>query len=147
MTIELPQVPVDIDPEGLSIGEVSRLVGLSIEALRYYEREGLMLDPTPRDAAGRRRYGNGDLSWIAALMMLRETGMSIADMRELAELSRREGTEAERLTVLEAHRERVLGELARTRNHLAALEKKITAYRDALGSAPRRASGEGREAR
>ena len=145
MAIELPHPPVDIDPEGLSIGEVSRLVGLSIEALRYYEREGLMLDPTPRNASGRRRYGSGDLSWIAGLLMLRETGMSISDMRQLAELSRREGTEAERLIVLEDHRDRVLDELARTRGHLAALEKKITAYRNALGSDPSRADEEGRE--
>lgn len=134
--ITLPHVDAEVPREGLTIGEVSALMGLSVETLRYYEREGLMLDPTRRDVSGRRRYGDADLRWISGLLMLRETGMSIADMRSLAALSRRAGTEAERLVVLESHRARVRAELARTRAHLAALEKKITAYRDAVGATP-----------
>ncbi|MEU8400010.1 MerR family transcriptional regulator [Nonomuraea sp. NPDC048892] len=125
----LPQLDVEIPPEGLSIGEVARVTGVGIEALRYYEREGLLLDPAPRDPGGRRRYRAGDLAWIAGLVMLRETGMSIADMRVIAELSRREGTEAERLAFLSRHRERVIERLERTKRHLAAIDAKIAAYR------------------
>ena len=132
--ITLPPATTEVPREGLTIGEVSRATGLSIEALRYYEREGLMLDPTPRDVSGRRRYGAADLSWIGGLLMLRETGMSISGMRELAELSRRAGTEAERLEVLEAHRAQVMEELERTRRHLAALETKIPAYREVVAT-------------
>jgi DNA-binding transcriptional MerR regulator len=128
-SIPLPTLDVAVPPDGLSIGEVAHATGLSIDTLRYYERAGLMLDPTPRDPGGRRRYTAHDLDWIAGLIMLRETGMSIADVRRMAELSRRAGTEAERLVVLEGHRALVLAELARTRAHLAALEKKIAAYR------------------
>ncbi len=125
----LPQVSVEIPPEGLSIGQVSEATGIGVEALRYYEREGLLLDPAPRDSSGRRRYQEGDLAWIAGLVMLRETGMSIADIRVMADLSRREGTEAERLDVLTRHRERVIADLRRTERHLAAIEKKIAYYR------------------
>ena len=128
-SISLPTLDVPVPADGLSIGEVADATGLSIDTLRYYERAGLMLDPTPRDPGGRRRYTRNDLDWIAGLIMLRETGMSIADVRRMAELSRAAGTESERLVVLEGHRTRVLAELARTRAHLAALEKKIAAYR------------------
>jgi DNA-binding transcriptional MerR regulator len=126
----LPDVDVDVPAGGLSIGAAAAETGLSVEALRYYEREGLLLDPTPRNPGGRRRYRARDLAWIAGLVMLRETGMSIADIRVMAELSRRPGTEAERLVQLERHRERVLEELARTRRHLTAIETKIAAYRE-----------------
>jgi hypothetical protein len=45
-------------------------------------------------------------------------------------VSRRPGTEAERLALLERHRERVLEAIARTRRHLQAIETKIAAYRE-----------------
>ena len=125
----LPTVDVVVPAEGLGIGAAAAATGMSVEALRYYEREGLLLDPTPRNGGGRRRYGPHDLAWIAGLVMLRETGMSIADIRVMAEISRREGTEAERLVALEHHRDRVVAELERTTRHLAAIEKKIAAYR------------------
>ena len=126
----LPEIPVEIPPDGLSIGEASKATGVSIEALRYYEREGLLLEKTPRDTGGRRRYQMNDLAWIAGLVMLRETGMSIADMTVIADLSRREGTEAERLEFFEKHRNHVVEQMARTRRHLAAIDKKIAAYRE-----------------
>ena len=126
----LPEIPVEIPPEGLSIGEASKATSVSIEALRYYEREGLLLEKTPRDTGGRRRYQMNDLAWIAGLVMLRETGMSIADMTVIADLSRREGTEAERLEFFEKHRNHVVEQMARTRRHLAAIDKKIAAYRE-----------------
>ncbi|MFD4994375.1 MerR family transcriptional regulator [Cellulosimicrobium cellulans] len=127
----IPVPPVEVPPEGLSIGDAARAVGLSVDTLRYYEKEGLLLDPAPRDGGGRRRYGPHDVAWLAGLVMLRETGMAIADVRVMADLSRRAGTEAERLVVLERHRERVLAELERTRRHLAALDAKIASYRRA----------------
>ncbi|MFC8923248.1 MerR family transcriptional regulator [Cellulosimicrobium sp. NPDC057127] len=130
----IPAPPVAVPPEGLSIGDAARAVGLSVDTLRYYEKEGLLLDPAPRDGGGRRRYGEHDLAWLAGLVMLRETGMSIADVRVMADLSRRAGTEAERLVVLERHRERVVAEMERTRRHLAALDTKIASYRAVTGT-------------
>lgn len=139
--ISLPKPDVDVPAEGLGIGDVAKLTGLGVDTLRYYEREGLMLDDTRRDFAGRRRYSAADLAWIGGLLMLRGTGMSVADMRTLAELSRTDGTERERLAVLEAHRFRVLDDLSRTKRHLEALEKKIGAYRDIVGPSQAEAPG------
>ncbi|GIH22635.1 MerR family transcriptional regulator [Acrocarpospora phusangensis] len=129
----LPDVGVEVPDAGLSISEAARATGVGVEALRYYEREGLLLDPAPRDGGGHRRYGKGDLAWIAGLVMLRETGMSIADMRVMADLCRRTGTEAERLEVLTRHRDRVVEEVLRTQRHLQAIDKKIAAYRAVAG--------------
>ncbi|MFC8360299.1 MerR family transcriptional regulator [Streptomyces griseorubiginosus] len=128
----LPEVDIDVPPDGLPIGKVAEAIGVGVEALRYYEREGLMLSATPRDAGGRRRYGERDLAWISGLVMLRETGMPISDIRVIADLSRREGTERERLEFFEAHRARVVEHLEKTQRHLAAIDQKIKSYRTAL---------------
>lgn len=130
--IRLPDVDATVPDGGLSIGDTATALGLPVETLRYYDRAGLLLDPTPRDAGGRRRYGTADLAWIAGLVMLRETGMSIADIRVIAELSRTPGTEAERLVLFRAHRERVLERIAQTQRHLAAIDAKIAAYEAAV---------------
>ena len=124
-----PQLDVDVPAEGLSIGEAAAAVGLSVQTLRYYEREGLLLDPATRRNNGHRRFHRNDLDWLAGLVMLRETGMPIADIREVASLSRTPGTERHRLEALQAHRTVVVAQLKRTREHLAALDKKIAAYR------------------
>jgi DNA-binding transcriptional MerR regulator len=124
----VPPSPAEVPPEGLSIGDAARACGLSVDTLRYYEREQLLLDPAPRLPSGRRSYGERDLAWIAGLVMLRDTGMSIADIRKVAELSRSAGTERERLVLFRRHRARVLDDMARTARHLAAIEEKIAAY-------------------
>ena len=117
---------------GLSIGEAAAVSGLTVDALRYYEREGLTLHPLDRNSAGRRRYFERDISWIRALAMLRRTGMRIRDVRAFTELSRESGTEPERLAVLEAHRDRVITKIAGMQVELEEIDSKIEFYRGAL---------------
>lgn len=127
----LPEPAVAVPPGGLGIGDAAAAVGLSVDTVRWYEKQGLLLDPTPRTSAGRRRFGDRDLRWLAALVVLRETGMPIADIRVIADLSRRPGTAPELLEEFRRHRSRVLDDLERTRRHLTAIDHKIAAYRAA----------------
>ena len=64
----------------LGIREVSEQTGLSIDTLRWYEREGL-LPLVERTATGQRRYPPGALRFIRLLHALRPTGMPRADVR------------------------------------------------------------------
>ncbi|MCC6831576.1 MAG: MerR family transcriptional regulator [Thermoleophilia bacterium] len=113
-----------------TITEVATIAGLSAHTLRYYERIGL-LDPVPRVHGGQRRYGAGDLAWLAFVQRLRATGMPIRDMRRFAEL-RREGdhTIGERRELLERHRTEVLARIAELERDLTAVTGKITTYRN-----------------
>ncbi|MFF3751849.1 MerR family transcriptional regulator [Streptomyces sp. NPDC002018] len=133
----LPEVTAEVPAEGLGIGDAAVACGLSVDTLRYYERAGLTLQPTPRSASGRRRYGPHDLAWLAGLVMLRETGMPISGIRRYAELARREGTNAERLRLLEQHRDEVVARMEQTRKHLAAIDRKIASYRATAAPGPR----------
>ena len=89
----------------------------AIDTRRSWERAGLTLWPAPRAASGQRRYRERDLSWLMSLIMLRETGMSIAEIREVAELERRQDTQKDLLAVFEQHRDQVVQRLATARRH------------------------------
>lgn len=119
----------------LTIAEAAAATGLSAHTLRYYERDGLLLDAVERASSGHRRYTERDLGWLHLLMRLRATGMPIREIREYAELVRRgDGTEPERLALLRAHRDAVRAQLAEAAGHLAAIEMKIDLYAGRLGA-------------
>lgn len=85
----------------LSIGEVAERTGLSVHALRFYEREGLLVAPVHRTSGGRRRYASFDVEWLLICVKLRESGMPLTDLKLFAELVRRgPGNEAQRLRLL-----------------------------------------------
>src|SRR5205807_8170323 len=94
--------------EALSISDVAEATGLSAHTLRYYERAGLMLDPVGRAPSSHRRYTEREIRWVVFLTKLRMTGMPIRVMRDYADLVRAgDGNEAERLELLQAHRQTV----------------------------------------
>jgi DNA-binding transcriptional MerR regulator len=118
----------------LTISEVSERTGLTRHTLRYYERDGLMLD-VGRAASGHRRYCERDLGWIELITKLRGTGMPIREVRRYAELVRAgDGNEDERLALLRAHRGRVRAQLDTMAAHLDAIDMKISYYAGALGA-------------
>lgn len=118
---------------GRTIAQAAAELGLSVDALRYYEKDGLLLRPVPRSASGHRRYEETDLRWILLVTRLRATGMPIRDIRRYADLVRAgAGNESERLALLQAHREEVLRELAEVTAHLGAIDHKIGIYLDHL---------------
>lgn len=113
----------------LTIAEAASRSGLTTHTLRYYERDGLLLGSVDRSASGHRRYTEQDLNWIELITRLRSTGMPIRDVRRYADLVRAgDGNEAERLALLQAHRERVETQLAEVTGHLRAIDYKIALY-------------------
>lgn len=117
-----------------TIAEVARRTGLSRDTLRWYEREGL-IPLIARDAWGHRAYDAADLRMIELVVRLRRTGMPIEQAREFVALVR-EGaaTHGRRLAVLEAHRVRVLAQLAQVEADLAAIDDKIDHYQGLIAA-------------
>jgi DNA-binding transcriptional MerR regulator len=124
------------DLAGLTIAEAAEHCGLTTDTLRYYERDGLLLEPVGRATSGHRRYTATDLGWITMITRLRSTGMPIREVRAYADLCRRgDGNETARLELLYAHRDRVLAQLAEVSDHLGAINRKIGIYEDRAGLA------------
>lgn len=118
--------------DSFTVGQVASQIGVSIDTLRYYEREGLL--NTARTESNHRRYSEGDLDWVRILTCLRETGMPIRRMREFAALVRQdESNIPERIRLLEAHREDVLEHIRTLQQNLARVEGKIAYYRRVKG--------------
>ncbi|MCV7211543.1 MerR family transcriptional regulator [Mycolicibacterium canariasense] len=93
---------------GYTIGEVAEATGLSVHALRFYEREGLFIEPVERTSSDRRRYSQTNVDWLRICTRLRESQMPLADLKRFAALVREgPGNESERLALLDAHRARV----------------------------------------
>jgi DNA-binding transcriptional MerR regulator len=119
----------------LTVAEAAREAGVTAHTLRYYDRAGL-LARVERNGAGHRRFTAEDIDWVVMVTRLRATGMPIRAIRQYAELVREgEGNEAQRLALLEAHRERVLEQLADVRRNLELVDYKIGLYRERTSTA------------
>ncbi|WP_229184014.1 MerR family transcriptional regulator [Bradyrhizobium oropedii] len=71
--------------DGIPIGELSRLTGVNIETIRYYEKIK-MLQPPPRTEGGRRIYGPTETRVLAFIRRGRELGFGLEDIRALLAL-------------------------------------------------------------
>jgi DNA-binding transcriptional MerR regulator len=65
----------------LTAAECAALTGLTVRALRVYEREGL-LNPG-RSAKGWRRYGPQDLVRLNTISVMKALGLTLGQIREL----------------------------------------------------------------
>lgn len=110
----------------LEPGEVAARTGLTLDTLRYYEREGL-IGPIDRAPGGRRRYTEDDVGWIGLVTCLREAGLGIADLRRFTELLRTDG-DGDRVEFLRRRRAELLDRLERTQAALRVLDDKIAHY-------------------
>ena len=111
-----------------TIQQVAESTGLSIHALRYYEKIGLL--PTiERASNNHRQYCVEDVAWLEFLIRLRETGMSIQEMQDFTNLVRLSPNEVgERRVLLEEHRDRVKKHLEELTHNLKIIEMKVEHY-------------------
>ncbi|MCF6799570.1 MULTISPECIES: MerR family transcriptional regulator [Priestia] len=115
-----------------SIGEFSKIVGLSGYTLRFYEKEGLI--KVNRDENNVRVYSDENKLWIESLLHLKNTGMSLKDMKRFAMWGHMgDKTMEERLDLLRNHRKKVVEDLEKLRQSLEHLDKKIDFYENELG--------------
>lgn len=116
-----------------SIGKVSELTGLSPHALRFYEREGLLLAPLERDSSGRRVFTEEEVGWLQVCTKLRGSGMPLQDIKHYAQLAREgTGNETQRLEILQRHEARVQQQVSDLNEALETIQFKIGIYDEAL---------------
>ena len=124
-------VPTTATDRDLGIGEVSELTGLSVDTLRWYEREGL-LPLVGRRPGGQRRYPPPAVAFVRLVSALRRTGMSVADVRAFVQMDVGLSAHASRMALLEEHRADILRQAERLWADLVVVEAKIEHHRDLL---------------
>ena len=67
---------------GYQIGKISRMTGVNIETIRYYERIDIMPEPD-RTPGGTRQYNHEQLKRLFFIKRSRELGFSIEEIRAL----------------------------------------------------------------
>ena len=65
----------------LSIGEVAREAGLSVSAIRFYERNGLL--PEAERVGGKRRFGPDAVRRLGVIDVAKQAGFSLDEIRAL----------------------------------------------------------------
>jgi DNA-binding transcriptional MerR regulator len=110
-----------------SIGEFSKIVGVSEHTLRFYEREGLI--KVNRDDNKNRIYSDENKLWIESILHLKNTGMSLKDMKQFFHWGHMgDETVEKRLALLKNHRKKVVEEFDKIRQSLEFLDNKINIY-------------------
>jgi DNA-binding transcriptional MerR regulator len=96
--------------------------------LRYYEKEGL-LPFVNRTKNGIRRYSEDDLEWLGLICCLKNTGMSIKQIKAFVELSMQGGeTLKQRCDMLIEHKRSVEAQIQEMNKHLQKVGHKIECY-------------------
>ncbi|MFC3499885.1 MerR family transcriptional regulator [Micromonospora krabiensis] len=120
----------------LTIAQVAERTGLSPDALRYYERAGL-IERVGRTTGNQRRYAAADLAWLEFLLRLRETGMPISGMQHYAQLRAvGDATVVDRLALLREHRRDLAARIHSLQRNATALDNKIDHYEQLLDEQP-----------
>lgn len=73
-----------------TIGEVARRVGIGVETVRFYEREGLVASP-PRSASGYRLFPDEAVDRLRFVRRAKELGFTLDEIRSLLDLRVRPG--------------------------------------------------------
>ena len=94
-----------------SIGTISKLSGIKIPAIRYYEQMGLVTTPA-RSTGNQRRYSNAQLERLSFIKHARALGFTLESISSLINLSNNTNKDCGEIDQL-------------TKNHLGQVQKKL----------------------
>jgi MerR family transcriptional regulator, copper efflux regulator len=114
----------------MQIGIVAKKIGLSVDAIRFYERNGLLPRP-PRTEGGFRLYGENDVETLAFVRRVQGLGFTLSEIRGLLRLR------GDRMQPCAPVQRRLQEKLADVQQKLNALHKLERELRLALRSCNR----------
>ena len=100
----------------MTVGEVSTLLGGSVRALHHWDETGLV-HPSRRSAAGYRLYCEADIMRIQQVLVYRQTGMNLADIKMVLD-----EPETDAMTHLRRQRELVQGQVSHLQQMLNSID-------------------------
>jgi DNA-binding transcriptional MerR regulator/effector-binding domain-containing protein len=111
-----------------SIGEFSRITGLTVKALRFYHEEGVLAPSCIDDQTGYRYYGPEKIEAARVIARLRSLDFSVA---EIAAILRNAEDDADLLEHLEKHKRAIAAQVQRLRDVEKTLAQILTSQREA----------------
>lgn len=105
----------------LTIGQVARQCGVGVETIRFYEREGLLVQPT-RPETGFRNYPRDAVRSVHFIQRSKSLGFSLREIKEL--LSLRVGSKTTCDSVRE-HAEAKIADIEKKIGHLQEMKRAL----------------------
>lgn len=120
---------LNLEENAFQIGEIAESLGITTRTIRLYEKEGL-IEPPQRTDGGVRFYTKPDIKRLKFVLKLKDLGLSLQEMRELAELYNRSDKVTEKIMprlieLLDTH----LASITEKVSKLKSLETDISDYR------------------
>lgn len=114
--------------------EAARKLDISVPALHYYEKEGL-LPPIKRNKAGNRVYTEENMEWLYMIVMMREIGVPIREIRTYVQLLLQGvDTIPERYKLVTQYKQSVEEKIKMMQYSLKWLEAKAGFYKEMIES-------------
>lgn len=114
----------------MKIAEASSHTGLSIDTLRYYEKEGLI---RPTRSSGQRVYSQDDLEQLRNIARLRILGISIPEIRTLLDIDRTVGNltslSNDEISKVETVQEMIDRHIVRLEHTIQEMETTLSSFR------------------
>ncbi|WP_332238700.1 MerR family transcriptional regulator [Sporolactobacillus sp. KGMB 08714] len=111
-----------------SINQVAKICDLSPYTIRFYDKEGL-LPFISRGKNRRREFSEADLDLVKLICCLKNTGMSIKEIRRYINLCMQGPETVEmRKKIMKAHRENILRQISDLKKNLNIVDLKIAFY-------------------
>jgi DNA-binding transcriptional MerR regulator len=111
-----------------SIGEFSKITGLSVKTLRFYHECGVLIPARVEGASGYRYYDDRNVETARAIAALRQYDFSL---EEVAGILKDHGDEADILTFLEHRKQSLSQRVARDRELINSIDRIIHREREA----------------
>ncbi len=115
-----------------TISEMQSILNINASTLRYYEKEGI-LPEIERNDGGRRVYREEHVLLMKFLLCLKDTGMSIEDLKAYMNLGYQVETMLEdRRDILIQHKKSVEHQITQIQSNLERINQKIGFYDDLI---------------
>lgn len=116
----------------LTVNQVSKKLNISSYTIRFYDNQGLFPEVT-RDTNGNRLFSDESLEWVHLVICLRNTGMSISDIKHFIELCKAgDATIPERYNIILAQKKKAEADLEEMHKRLRVISGKEKWYRSLL---------------
>ncbi len=117
----------------LTVKQLSDKFNVSVHTIRFYDDQGLFPD-VKRDSHGTRLFTEAHLEWINLVLCLRNTGMSIADIKHFVELCKvGDSTNLERYNIILKQKKKAEEDLKEMQKRLEVLNHKENYYGSLCG--------------
>lgn len=109
------------------IKDFATKTGLSIDTLRYYEEEELLIPA--RNEKNYRVYTEEDYCWVQLLLKMKQTGMTITNIKNFAALQKQgDKTLPNRIQILDNHMENLYEQQKDLAETISFVAKKVDGY-------------------